>query len=349
MADDRTVIQNRMLVNIPDEYDKSEGEFFYDNTKAVAIELEGAYQDQEAISDRGFVETATGEWLDKKVAEQGLVRKPATKATCTVTITGSQGAAVNTGIMVASDAVNFIVKESKVIDATGIVNVLVECEEYGSIGNVPVGAIKYFPVTIAGLSTVTNPAAAFNGYDGETDEELRVRYFEKVRTPATSGNKYHYRNWAKEVVGVGDARVFPLANGPGTVKVVIIDSNKTGAEPELVTDVFNHIEEVRPIGATVEVVSATEVPINVSATLIIDADNYIMNQVIANIEGKLAEYFKVIAFNATITYVSHAVIGSIILDTDGVLDYSNLTINGEAANIPITDVQVVVLGVVTNV
>ena len=45
------------------------------------------------------------------------------------------------------------------------------------------------------------------GYDAETDDELRRRYFEKVRSLVTFGNKYHYINWAKEVVVVGDANV----------------------------------------------------------------------------------------------------------------------------------------------
>ncbi|QEK12572.1 baseplate J/gp47 family protein [Crassaminicella thermophila] len=347
MADDRDTIQNRMLQNISDEYDKTEGSFFYDVLKSVAIELENAYKKQESILDKGFVETATGEWLDKKVAEQGLTRKSATKATTIVTITGSEGTIVNEGTLVASDTVNFVVKETKTIDATGQVDVLVECEEEGSIGNVPAGAIKYFPVTIAGLTGVTNLNAVTNGYDGETDEELRQRYFDKVRTPATSGNKWHYRNWAKEVTGVGDARVFPLANGPGTVKVMIIDSNKTGAEQELIDAVYNHIEENRPIGATVTVVSATEVPININVTLTIDTDNYAEQEVITNIENNITAYLKEIAFVED--YVSYAKVGSIILDTIGVLDYSNLIVNGGTSNITIADNEVAVLGGVTNV
>lgn len=347
MADDRDTIQNRMLQNISDEYDKTEGSFFYDVLKPVAIELENAYKEQESILDKGFVETATGEWLDKKVAEQGLTRKPATKSTTTVTITGSEGTIVNEGILVASDTVNFVVKETKTIDATGQVDVLVECEEAGSIGNVPAGSIKYFPVTIAGLTSVTNSQAVTNGYDGETDEELRQRYYDKVRTPATSGNKYHYRNWAKEVLGVGDAKVFPIWNGPGTVKVVIIDSNKTGADSQLVTDVYNYIEDVRPIGATVTVESAIELPININVTLTIDTDNYTESEVINNIENNITEYLKEIAFVED--YVSYAKIGSLILSSEGVLDYSNLTVNGGTSNITIADNEVAVLGGVTNV
>lgn len=346
----REEIKNRMLSQISDEYDKSEGSFFHDVINALATELETAYTDQNEILDQGFVETASGEYLDKKASEQGIYRKPPTKATTIVTIHGSEGVIVEEDMEVASDAASYVVKESKTIDVSGQVNVLVECEQAGTIGNVPVGAIKSFPRTIAGLNSVTNPNPVTNGYSGETDEELRKRYYNKVRTPATSGNKHHYRNWVLDVPGVGDARVIPLWNGNGTVKVVIIDSDKTGAEQELVDNVYQHIEENRPIGVTVTTESATEVPININVSLTINTDNYATEQVKANIEENITLYLKEIAFLEN--YVSHAKLGSIILQSKGVLDYKGLTINGiggndEDPNIKIENQEVAVLGVIT--
>lgn len=345
MSDTSDVIINRMLLDISDTYDKSEGSFFYDSLKPVSIELESSYAKQDEILNNGFAKTATGEYLDKKVAEQGITRKPATKATTTVTITGIEGALINIGDRVASDLVEFLFTESKTVGASGSINVLVECEEVGSIGNVPVGAIKYFPVTLSGLNAVTNTSSVTNGYNGETDDELRQRYFEKVQTPGTSGNIYHYRNWAKEVVGVGDARVVPLWNGAGTVKVIIIDANKTGAEQTLIDNVAEHIEENRPIGASVTVISATELPINISATLTIDTANYTLQQVTTTIETNIINYLKDIAF--VNTYVSYANIGNIIFTSQGVLDYSTLLVNAGTANITIDDDKVAVIGTLT--
>ena len=63
MAETKEVIQERMLSNISDEYDKSEGSFFYDVIKPVAIELEALYAKAESILDKGFVDTATGKIL----------------------------------------------------------------------------------------------------------------------------------------------------------------------------------------------------------------------------------------------------------------------------------------------
>lgn len=345
MADSKEVIQARLLSNISDEYDKTEGSFFYDAEMPLSIELENAYDEQESILDKGFVDTATGEYLDKKVAEQGIYRKQATHATTTVTITGSVGANIIEGDKVASDNATYEFMESKTIEDTGQTTVNVQCTQLGTMGNVPVGAIKYFPVTLSGLVSVTNNVAVTNGYDGESDEELRQRYYTKVQTPSTSGNKYHYLNWAKEITGVGDAKVFSLWNGNGTVKVVIINSNKCSADSTLINEVFTHIENNRPIGATVTVISAIEKTINVSVSLVIDTNNYTIEGVTTAIENALTDYFKSIAFVET--YVSYAKIGNIIFDIKGVLDYSNLTVNNGTANITISDEEIPVLGGVT--
>lgn len=344
MGESKEEIRDRMLANVSDEYDKSEGQFFNDNLAAVAIELEQGYQRITTAPEIAFAEVATGTNLDKKVAEQGLTRKPATKANTTVTITGTPGVEINPTTKVASDTVNFIPLETKIIGGTGQESVSVECEVAGSTGNVPAGSIKYFPVTIPGLTAVTNPLAVTNGYNGEPDAELRSRYFNKVRTPATSGNVYHYKSWALEVVGVGDVKVFPTWNGNGTIKVVIINSNKRAADAQLITDTTEYIEAQRPIGATVTVISAAELAINIGATLTL-VPGYTLEQARISIETKVTEFLKSIAFLSDV--VSYALIGSLILQAEGVADYTNYTLNTGIVNIVIGAEEVAVLGVVT--
>lgn len=338
-------ILQRLLSTIPDEFDKTEGSFFYDNLASVAEELEKGYTEQSKVLDNGFIDTATGNYLDRRCEEKDVIRKQATKATGTVTVVGSNGATINKGDKVASDTLTFTVLEDGVI-TTDEIDIAVECDEYGSSGNIPIGAIKYFPITIAGLNTVTNIQAFENGYDQENDEELKERYYVKVRTPATSGNKHHYYLWAKEVTGVGDAKVFSLWDGNGTVKVIIIDSNRRGANAQLISDVVEYIEGVRPIGATVTVESATELAINIKCLLTIDTDNYTIDNVLNSITLTVDKHLKDIAFKQD--YISYAKIGSLVLDCDGVSDYANLLINDDIQNIILTENQVAVIGSVTN-
>ena len=93
----REEILSRLLSNISSEFDKSVGSFFYDTQKPLAIELEGIYDKLTEILLNGFAATAKGEYLDKKVAEQGLTRKAATYSTGTVTVTGNVGAVISSG------------------------------------------------------------------------------------------------------------------------------------------------------------------------------------------------------------------------------------------------------------
>lgn len=339
---DRYDILNRMLDTLPDNYDTSEGNPLTDLLMSVAIELENSYLDQEDILNKGFADTSYDEWLDKIVNEVGITRKEPTKASGVVKISGSVGTRIEAGTLVSTDTINFEVVEESLISDLGMAIVKVECIEYGSIGNVAKGMINMLPIPIAGIESVTNENAFENGYDEESDEELRDRYYTKVRTPATSGNKYHYLNWAKEVPGVGDAKVFPLWDGNGTVKLVIIDSNKRAASSQLIKNVENYIEDNRPIGATVTIESATEVKINIEATLVIDTSNYELSIIKNSFESILNKYLGEIAFKQT--YVSYAKIGSLLMSVDGVIDYSNLTINGNHDNILIQETEIVAIG-----
>lgn len=350
--EDRNVILSRMLQSVDDKYDKTEGSFFYDAMVPIAIEIEEKVAEIDNVKSKLDVENLSGIELEKFTTQRtGISRKPATKATTIVTIEGQEGASIKVGDLVASDVVNYIVQQSNTIGPSKSMEVLVRCEVEGNVGNVPTGAIKYFPITIAGLTSVTNTETVTNGYEAESDTELKQRYFDKIRTPATSGNKYHYLNWSKEIVGVGDTRVFPLWDGNNTVKIVIIDSNKQPASLELVSEVQEYIDPnitgtgqgQAPIGAFCTVVSATSKDIDITFTVIRDT-NYTLEQVITNISNDITGYLKSIAFKEDV--VSYAKIGATILDSEGVLDYSNLKINTGISNINVSEQEVATLGTV---
>ena len=337
-------ILSRLLSQISNEYDKTVGSFFYDVEKPVSTELETVYGKVENILKNGFAKTAEGEYLDNKVLEQGLTRKSATASTVTVKITGTPNSSVSVGDKVASEELVFTIIENASFDSNGIAHVLASCDTLGRIGNIPIGAINKFPVTLPGLVSVTNEEAATGGFDAETDDELRERYFEKVSLPATSGSKYHYVAWAKEVSGVGDAKCIPLWNGNGTVKVIIINKDKDVASSELIAAVAAHIEENRPIGASVTVESATPLPINISVSLVL-AGGVTEETARSRISNSVTEFLQKKAFSSA--YISFAQIGGSILNCDGITDYTNLTINGGTANIEVSETAVPVLGGVT--
>nr|DAH06886.1 MAG TPA: Baseplate J like protein [Caudoviricetes sp.] len=327
-----------LLSSIPDEYDISVGSFFYDLLYPVAEQAYILQNKIDSLSTNTFALTATGEYLDRKTAEQGITRKAATYARGKLRITGNRGEVVSKGAKVAADNMLFSVDETVSIPESGFVEVEATCTLPGKRGNIKKGGINRFPITLPGITAVENVTDFTGGYDAESDAELLERYLEKVSRPNVSGNKYHYIEWAREVDGVGDVRVIPLWNGAGTVKVVIVDVDNQPATPDLIARVKAEIEDNRPIGANVTVVSAEALVVNIVVTLMKDKTPDIEQ----NIKNSIKNYLSTDALKKE--YISYAKIGSLILSVSGVEDYAELKINGKTLNIQISAGAVPVLG-----
>nr|DAF51919.1 MAG TPA: Baseplate J like protein [Siphoviridae sp. ctOb14] len=324
-------IKTDMLKTISDDLDKS-GNHFIDNAlSAAALEFTNMYIALEYLKGKFDVNNLEGEELAKFIYQRtGIERKPATYASADIVISGEKGVKISKGTLASADDVIFTTLDDAIIPDAGSVTVKVQAAEQGSQGNAAANSINQMPISTPGVIDIYNPDAATGGYDAESDNELRQRYYERVRTPATSGNKYHYLAWAKEVLGVGDAKVIPLWNGAGTVKVIIVDSNRQPATEELRQEVYEHIEEERPIGADVTVVSATAKNITIAASVNL-ADGYKIQEVQEEFSDRIEEYRQDIAFKDS--YISYTAIGNILFSTSGVLDYNDLKLNEEMKNI----------------
>jgi uncharacterized phage protein gp47/JayE len=348
MFEDQTkaTIQQRMLDASDQTMDLREGSVTFDMVAKSAIELSKAYVEMDNVLKFGFADTTYGPYLDFRANERGLTRKAAVKAEGSVTITGTNGTVIAVGTMLSTGGnapVLFVTTAAGTI-ASGTVTIAAEAQTGGTAGNVAAGAITLVLGNLAGVASVTNAASFDGGTNTETDAELLARYLEDVRKPVTSGNANQYRKWALEVAGISDAKVYPIWSGPGTVKVVLLDTDKTAPAPAVVTEVTSHIAEVHPIGATVTVVGATEVAINVSATLTLAAGATLV-QAQAQITAGLSTYLKSLAFTDPI--VRYTKVANVIGDCAAVADYASLTVNSGTANITIADGSVAVAGTVS--
>lgn len=353
----KTIDENHddLLQNISNDYEKQIGTFTSDLTKSFAIEEYSLAKKIELLFYKLDVENYEGDELTRFVFQRkGVVRKPASVSTGTLEVKGD--GIVGVGALFETDfGTQFKAIEEVHIDTIG--NVKVEAVIEGLDGNVTANQITFIPITISGITEVTNPNPTIDGFDVETDESLIERYLLEVQKPATSGNIYHYEQWAREVVGVGDAKIFPLWNGDNTVKIVIIDDEKKHANQELVDRVQNYIDPKgdsditwgagygeAPIGAYCSVISATDVTLDVVSTITLDT-GYTISSVQDEIESKFKEYLQSIAFKRN--SISYAILGSLILDVEGVSDWSIFKINTGTVNINIGDEEVAVLGSVT--
>jgi uncharacterized phage protein gp47/JayE len=72
---------------------------------------------------------------------------------------------------------------------------------------------------------------AITRLSGEADAALLARILDDIRRPPAGGNQYDYIKWALAIDGVARAYCVPLAQGLGTVDVIILaDAAVTGSE-----------------------------------------------------------------------------------------------------------------------
>ena len=322
-------ILERLLLDLPEYWDKSTGSIFNDEMASIAIEFENAYSKITSEFQRGRIAYATGEDLDLLLSDYGFYRKGKTKASGDVIFTGKPGAAINFGALVSNGVYTYSTTESAVVGEDGTVTVSVECTIYGENGNTNIDTIKIIPISIADIYSVNNDEAIRGGSDDETDSQFRQRFYDQYKNLAASGNPAEYEKWAMEVDGVGYAKCIPIWNGPGTVKVVISDLNNRPVT-DLCDVVYQHIASKYPIGADLTVESVAEIRVTVYIEgLEIDAsfsEDNVKQDIIKNIE----EYFCGLSMlGDTISYFN---ITKCIMMSSGVINCTDIyfEINGES-------------------
>ena len=79
-------IRQEILANLGAEVDKREGGFASDMAAPVALELWKLYDSLNAVLPIAFVDESSGEYIDKRCGDYGIVRKAGTRATVTLTL-----------------------------------------------------------------------------------------------------------------------------------------------------------------------------------------------------------------------------------------------------------------------
>lgn len=342
MFEDLTVekIKKDILDRAGLELETREGGFLDTLVGPVAVELWKLYQAMNAVVPIAYVDESSGGYIDLRCAEFGLERKAGTRARAVMTLTGKAGTAVPKGTgFLTGTGLEFDLEEAVVLTGGEDVGTALAAQ-VGTAYNVGAGELGQMVVTIPGLESWHN-AAAGGGTDPESDEALVGRLYERLREPATSGNVGHYEQWAKEVDGIGGVKVTPLWAGPGTVKVLVVGPEQEPVSEEKAAECAGHIEALRPIGATVTVQSAEGLVVDVAAAVNTDG-SVTAAQVAERFRARLDGYLKSIAFRQyTLLYNR---VAFLLLDIEGVVDYTALTVNGGTGNVVIGAEQVPVLG-----
>ena len=335
---------------MPESYQKTIGFPTYDLLAAVSLRMEGTDETIDEAKQQLDPENLHDSALDRYIyPRSGLERKAATFAHGSLTVTGT-GTVEQGTLFESGGGVQFYATETVAIEGEGTVPVT--CTVDGTAGNLPAHSVTQMPVTVQGIASCDNPEPIGGGYAEETDAEYYARFLLKMRTPATSGNVYHYEQWALECAGVGHVRVFPRVQGVNTVDVVIADSTGQPAGEELVAAVQAYIDPESegagrgqaPIGAQCFVSAAAEKKIAI-ACKVFKSNTAEADSVTAAVKAAVAAYLAGSVFVQD--YVSYAQIAAAILSAEGVVDFEGLTVGGGTANIAVGERECAVLGEVT--
>lgn len=352
-------IRKRVLGRLATDLQTREGSFTNDVIAAAAEEISELYHSLDALVPAFYVDETSGRYIDRQAGTVGIVRKAGTAARCPIAFTGNDGASIPAGAAYYTASGLGFYLEDPVTIRDGIGEGTLIASEAGDAYNIAAGEIVTALRNYGGVSGFSN-AAADGGADPETDGALLARYLERMRRPATSGNPWHYQQWAKEVEGVGAARVISKWNGPGTVKVIVADQDLRPASAAAVAACAAHIGEERPVGPAVTVEAAAALEVTVEAAAVLDG-SVSRGSVRAALEEAVGAYLKGLAAAAfsgnvdlqleTLDAGNYEVlynrIAFLLLSIPGVRDYTSLTLSGAAANLTVPAGAVPVLKEVT--
>lgn len=365
MYEDQTenVISSRMMERVSAELDKREGSLIYDASMPAAIEFALHFAVVDYFIKNTFGDTADREYLIERALERGLTPYSATAATVKIMATPTD-TALPVGSRYSYDDVNYRITKS--LGEAGTYEAV--CETPGALGNKPSGRV--IPIDyIRGLQYATLISVIAPGEDEEDTETFRARYLASFNTQAYGGNIKDYQDKVNAIPGVSGVKVYPVWNGGGTVKVVIMTSEYKPASTELVAEVQERLDPVpyaqqgvgiAPIGHRVTVESAATSAVNIGLRITFsEGDTW--QQHVQDITDTITAYFQELNKSwqdtETVTVqkfenmgltVRISQIETRLLALDYVTDISHTTLNGQEENLQLADNELATVGTITD-
>ena len=345
----------KKLGMVDNTVDKRQGSIIYDTLAPNSAESIQMYMAMEALMDRTFADTATGEDLERRTAERNIQRKAATNANVKAVFydQNNKKTDVEIGSRMSGGGNDYYVCE-KLSDGS----YTMVCETAGEAGNKYTG--KIVPIDyVDGLLSAEITSIIIYGEEKEDDESLRKRYFESFEIKAFGGNIDEYKKLLNSIDGVGGGKIYPAFNGGGTVKLTIIDNGYNVPDEELIKNVQNYIDPdpkgsgigAVPIGHSVTIEGVREERINIEFSLTVEEGyekDYVIEEAKKNIEEYFLELRKSWADEKNTT-VRSSRIEMKVLDVMGIVDIENIKLNGKVGNIVVAEENIPILGTVENI
>ena len=178
-------------------------------------------------ADQIFVNSASGESLDRHAEEYGMGRQIALKAEGYVTVVGVLGTSIPAGTELQSpDGLLYETVSLASLDlasggipgSDGMQQVLIRAKTAGAEYNQGADVLFSFTSPLTDVQPTADTLFWIRGgTDRETDAELRARVLRRKQYPPMGGAAHDYVTWMLEFPGVTRAWCFPNYDGDGTV------------------------------------------------------------------------------------------------------------------------------------
>lgn len=367
MYEDQTyqVILRRTLDKV-DEWAKSrgitidtrEGSLIRTALSPAVMEIQQMYIELDQVLNESFADTQTRDFLIRRCEERGIYVDPATFAIRK----GEFNISVPIGSRFSLNKLNYIVTAPIDKEITAF---KLQCETAGNIGNMESGTL--IPIEyVDGLTDARLTEILIPGEDEEETEHLRQRYFNSLNALAYGGNVQDYVEKTVAIGGVGGLKVYPVWDGGGTVKLVILNSQFQIPSDTLINAVQTAIDPIpnqglglgiAPIGHTVTVEGVTGETVDITTHMTFAA-GYDWEMLLPYIKQAIDDYFTELSegwdkvnwrLEPTATLVVRiSQIETRLLGVTGVLDIADTMLNGETTNFTLNVDSIPQRGTVTN-
>lgn len=329
-----------------DDIDTSDQSIFGKFLRLYCLDAAENQQLAENVYLSAYPNTASGVNLDRLLPFAGITRNPATYAQHRIVVTGTVGATIGLGFLVGAGDIVFHTVNSYTIGINGTATIIVECNEAGTVGNVPVGSITEIVNPDADITSIQHTAITQTAEDAESDYEVRQRFAQAFATSG-SGTVDAIRASILRVSGVDAVTVYendtdsavsePTTMNPHSILCVVHCSQM----PSTPFPIASAIYDVKPVGiATMGTSSwdvqdlgggwhttrfeyATEVQVYVKAE--ISTSSTFSSDSIAQIQQNIVEKLSAYTLGQDVTATS--LYGSIFVN--GVTDVTSLTISSD--------------------
>jgi uncharacterized phage protein gp47/JayE len=352
-------ILSEQLARVPNTIDKRELSLIQTALGPASWYLEGLFMLLAQLQRNGFALTATGDALDLKAAERGVSRNIATPAIRAGVFNVEPNIGDRFSTINGVNSLNFFVSNQMGLEADGLYHCELTCETPGSEGNNYTGNL--LPITfIAGLTSAVMTDIIIPGTNEQDDEGLRQKYLDSLLAESFAGNIAYYRDIIKNQDNITGVQVYPIWNGGGTVMCSILDGNYNAATPALIELIQNFVCPLNPstsnpteyglgkapIGAQVTIGTPAEFPIAITATVEL-ISGFTIPAVQQRVEDVINEYFlqirrewdRITVSNGSVMYLVNVFasrINSALMSIEEVVNVTNITLNGSAADLILT-------------